>query len=191
MQMKGTTLRKTGLPFALAAALLSAFATPAMAADPVPFVAGPVFTTFGAVAKVDSDMPIPANATFKVVFDVNTAGEPGAVNRTFDSAARFINMHVAAGVPERNIHVVVVVHGTASGDLVQDGVYAAAHQGKPNPNAAAIAALIAHGVDFYLCGQSAARYGIARKDLLPGVKVALSAMTVHALLQQQGYAELP
>lgn len=42
-----------------------------------------------------------------------------------------------------------------------------------------------------LCGQSAAASGIERVDLLPGVEMALSAMTAHALLQQDGYTLNP
>ena len=41
-----------------------------------------------------------------------------------------------------------------------------------------------HHVDIQLCGQSAARYDISASDLLPGVRLALSAMTAYAQLQQ-------
>ena len=33
--------------------------------------------------------------------------------------------------------------------------------------------------------------GVANEDLLPGIEVGLSAMTAHALLQQQGYTVNP
>ena len=42
-----------------------------------------------------------------------------------------------------------------------------------------------------MCGQSAAGQGVKKTDLLPGVELALSAMTAHALLQQQGYTLNP
>ena len=47
------------------------------------------------------------------------------------------------------------------------------------------------GVRFIVCGQSAAGQGVAKSELLPGVEMALSAMTAHALLQQQGYTVNP
>ena len=47
------------------------------------------------------------------------------------------------------------------------------------------------GVYIYVCGQSAAYYDVATEDLLPGVDMALSAMTAHTMLQQQGYAINP
>ena len=60
-----------------------------------------------------------------------------------------------------------------------------------NANVALIMALQKQGVDFYVCGQSAAYYGVKTEDLIPGVKMALSAMTAHALLQQKGYTLNP
>ena len=120
-----------------------------------------------------------------------TAAEPDKINRTIESAARFINMHVAAGVPEKNIHLAIVVHGGAAFDLTSQEFFSAHKDGRTNASAAAIAQLQEHGVDFYLCGQSAAAQGITNADLLPGVKMALSAMTAHAVLQQQGYTINP
>jgi len=155
------------------------------------FKTGPVFEDFGPTAPVQTDEAIPEDAQFRVAFDVATAAEPGKINRTIESAARFINMHVAAGVPEENIHLAIVVHGGASFDLTNQAFFAAHQDGKENASAAAIAQLQEHGVKFYLCGQSAAAHGIDNADLLPGVKMSLSAMTAHALLQQQGYTVNP
>lgn len=47
------------------------------------------------------------------------------------------------------------------------------------------------GVRIIVCGQSAAHYEVATGELLPGVEMALSAMTAHALLQQEGYTLNP
>ena len=106
-----------------------ALAGAAGAQDMSKFTDGPAITGYGKVAKVDYDLPIPKGAVFKVILDVNAAAKPGEANRGFDSAARFINMHVAAGVPERNIKVVVIVHGPASGDLGNAAFYGAHHDG--------------------------------------------------------------
>ena len=155
------------------------------------FKPGPVLADFGATAPVQQSEPVAKDAIFKISFDVSTAAEPDKINRTIESAARFINMQVAAGVPEENIHLAVVVHGGASFDLTSQAFFAAHKDGKENASAAAIAQLQEHGVQFYLCGQSAAAHGITNADLLPGVKMSLSAMTAHALLQQQGYTVNP
>ncbi|MDM8011128.1 MAG: DsrE family protein [Parasphingorhabdus sp.] len=180
-------MRKFGLLLWLP---LIALAQPA-SAQMENFKTGPVFQDFGATAPVQTDVPVAQDAQFNIAFDVATAAEPDKINRTIESAARFINMHVAAGVPEKNIHLAIVVHGAAAFDLTSPEFFAAHKDGRTNASAAAIAQLQEHGVDFYLCGQSAAAQGITNADLLPGVKMALSAMTAHALLQQQGYTISP
>ncbi|MEP2988378.1 MAG: DsrE family protein [Parasphingorhabdus sp.] len=155
------------------------------------FATGPVFENFGPTAKVETNVEIPKDTIFKIAFDIKDKAKPEKLNRSFESVARFINMHVAAGVPIENIKLVVVVHGGAAIDLTRDTVYKAHHEGPSNPSAAAIAKMQDQGVEFHLCGQSAAAYKIKNADLLPGVKMSLSAMTSHALLQQQGYTLNP
>lgn len=172
-------------------AILALLPAVAAAAPRAGFHSGPVFQGFGDVASVESDLPMPPGTTLKVAFNVSDAAKPGEVNRAIDSAARFINMNVEAGVPLENIHIAIVVHGAAADDLLGPAAYAQRKDGKTNATAAEIAALTAHGVDIYLCGQTAAARGIAKTDLLPGVKMALSAMTAFALLQQQGYTVNP
>lgn len=155
------------------------------------FKSGKAIPAFGKIAPIDSDLPIPEGTEFNIVFDVATQATPGKINRTLDSAARFINMHVDAGVPAKNIRLAVVVHGGASADLTRDAFYTTKTDGVKNANADAIATLLEHGTEIYLCGQTAAYYGIGKKDLLPGVSMALSAMTAHALLLQKGYTPNP
>lgn len=155
-------------------------------ADPNDFTPGPVIADYGPVADVPGAPAIAPGTTFKVVFDVSEAAEAGAINRHLESAARFLNMHVRAGVTRENIHLAIVVRGGASHDLTT-----APREGEANANAGLIAALIANGVEIYLCGQSAAHFDIEQEDLLPGVRMALSAMTAHALLQQNGYTLNP
>lgn len=174
------------IPFAV---LLTAL--PAMAGDGPQPKAGPVFSDFGQVFAVDPDVPVAKDATFRIMFDVSEGAKPGAINVKVNSAARFINMQVAAGVPEKNIRIALVVHGGAGADLLTNEAYRARNDDRPNPSAAPISQLLAHGVDIYLCGQTAAARGYAKADLIPGVKIALSAMTISALLQQQGYTLNP
>jgi len=175
----------------LAAAALTLAASPAAAQDFSKFHEGPVFKDFGKIADVDSDMPIPPGTVLKAMFEQGDGAEAGKVNRGFDSIGRYINMNVAAGVPEEYVQVALVVHGKAGFDVMNAEAYAKKYPGKENPNAPIIAALLAHGVKIYICGQSSTALGIAKSDLLPGVKMALSAMTAETLLQQQGYVLIP
>ncbi len=168
--------------FVLASALTL---LPIASAGPEAFSAGPLIEDFGAVADV-ADPRLGPNTQFKVAYDIAKAAEPGTLNRRLETAARFLNMHAAAGVPAENMQLAIVVHGGASKDLTTDAAY-----GGENANADLVAALIAAGVSIDLCGQTAAYYDLDEADLLPGVTVSLSAMTSHALLQQDGYTLNP
>ena len=177
----------------LRAALLTLLliSAPALAQDRSSFVAGPVLPEIGPIAPVESDVPIPKGTKFKIAFDVSAKATPGVLSRQIETAARTLNMHVAAGIPQKNVQIVVIVHGPAGWDLVKSDVYAARNDGKANASADAVQKLIGAGVEFILCGQSAASLGIKKTDLLPGVKMALSAITAHALYQQRGYTLNP
>lgn len=165
--------------------VLAALMLGATSAGAAEFSTGPMIRDYGPVVAV-ADPRVGPHNTFKVAFDVAQAAKPGAVNRSMESAARFLNMHAAAGVPADNLSVALVVHGPAAMDLVNDARY-----GGTNPSAGLISALLAAGVTIELCGQTAAARGIDPADLLPGVRMSLSAMTAHALLQGQGYTLNP
>ena len=153
------------------------------------FSAGPVFQDYGKKVVVEG-VEFNANTQFKVAFDVAKGAEPGNLNRQFDSLARFINMHVASGVEAANIELALVVHGSATLDLLTNPAYQQ-KQGANNANIALLNALMANQVRVIVCGQSAAAHGYANEAFLPGVEVALSAMSAHSLLQQQGYTLNP
>ncbi|MCC2616237.1 DsrE family protein [Aestuariibacter halophilus] len=154
------------------------------------FATGPLLKDFGPHAPVKGAEALPAQAVFKVAFDVAEAAKPGEVNRKFVSLARFLNMHVANGIPAENIHLALVVHGKASQDLLSNAAYRARFDAD-NGNVALLDALAAQGVSIRVCGQSATYYQVDRDNLLPQVTLSLSAMTAHALLQQQGYTLNP
>lgn len=158
------------------------------------FHSGPIIKNFGKIADVNGMEPIPENTSFKISFDLAKQADLGSVNRNLDSAARFINMHVAAGVAVKNIDLAMVIHGSAVRDMTKNNRYHALKSNKTNANnlnLELIDALNKQGVKFYVCGQSAAYYGVKTEDLAPGVTMSLSAMTAHAQLQQQGYSLNP
>lgn len=155
------------------------------------FKTGPLIEDYGPVAIIPGSQPIPDSAKFKISFDVTAEAEPGEVNRHFVTAARFLNMHAAAGVKDENMELAIVLHSKGIRDVTKNSHYGAQHDGTSNGNADLIGTLQAHGVSFYVCGQSAAYYGVKTEDLLPGVTMSLSAMTAHALLQQDGYTLNP
>jgi intracellular sulfur oxidation DsrE/DsrF family protein len=167
--MRALSLLILTLLFGTASADLSAFTT------------GPAIEDFGPVAEVDATLAIPGDAAFRHSFDVAKPAEDGELNRSLVSAARFINMLARAGVDAENVEVALVVHGGAVADV----------SGDDSGSADLVATLIEHGVRIIVCGQSAAYYDVKTEDLLPGVEMAVSAMTTHALLQQEGYTLNP
>ncbi len=154
--------------------------------------AGPVIQSAGAVFPItDPEFTTRTDMTYRVAFEMaEAAPSPDQLNVTLNSVARFLNMHVQAGVPADRIHVAVVVHGPAGWELLDHDPYSARH-GVGNPNASLIEELIGAGVKIVLCGQTAASRGIARDQLLPGVETALSAMTVFLVLQEEGFRVNP
>jgi intracellular sulfur oxidation DsrE/DsrF family protein len=183
--------------FSIAAAGILLFGAVSALAGPDDFVPGSTIPEYGKIAAVKVDQPVQSYSKFKIAFDTAKGAEPGELNRTLTSAARFINMHTAASVKPKNIKLAIVVHGGAVKDVTNDAFYTGGQEGieegEPiaNANAALVKTLQDNGVEIYVCGQSAVYYGVDNEDLLPDVKMALSAMTSHALLQQKGYTLNP
>jgi len=163
----------------------TAGSTPAPAAAPT---VGPIITSGGGVYPVpNADFVIPPDLALRARFDVahSPAGRD-SVNPDLNSAARFLNMHAQAGIPRERVQVAVVVHGAASRDVLSDAAYQKRF-GAPNPNRRLLEELAGAGAQIVLCGQTAAHRGIDRGELAKPVRLALSAMTAHAVLQDQGY----
>ncbi|WP_078083603.1 DsrE family protein [Microbulbifer mangrovi] len=167
--------------------IVSLFSALASAAE---FSKGPVIKNYGGVADVEQSSPLSGKEQFKIAFDVAEQGEKDKANRRFESLARFLNMQARAGVSPKQVELALVVHGKAGFDLLENKVYKEKF-GSDNANAPLLAELHKHGVRVILCGQSAAYHGIDSAQLLPDIEMSLSAMTAHALLQQQGYTLNP
>ena len=173
----------------LSFAALLGLATGAAAQQPTQ--AGPIIHSGGAVFSVTPDFVTPTHQAYKVAFEIAAPAEsPDQLNQTMNTVARFLNMHAQAGVPAGQLSGAIVAHGGASFEVLNDEAYRARH-GVDNPNAELIRELIDAGQPVILCGQSAASRGISKDQLIPGVRVALSAMTAFLVLQEQGYRVNP
>tara|TARA_R100001369_G_scaffold22674_1_gene41283 strand:- start:39973 stop:40473 length:501 start_codon:yes stop_codon:yes gene_type:complete len=152
-------------------------------------VAGNVIKDFGRTYKVeDPDFKTDTTQIFKAVFDIaKTSEDPSKPNPLLETAARFLNMHQMAGVPSKNIIVALVIHGSASQDILNDQVYSERVSVATNPNTLLLTELANHGVEIILCGQTAAHRKITINEAHPNTKIALSAMTALVQLQNQGY----
>ena len=152
-------------------------------------IEGPI-KDFGLTYDIPDAQAISPDTRFKIAFDVAEKAEPGQLNFNINSLARFINMHVKAGVPAENIELALVVHGSASVDMLDSKHYMAQFDAE-NKTQALIEQLLKHQTHVYLCGQSAAYYQVNKNNMIEGVTLALSAMTVHAQLQQAGFTLNP
>lgn len=176
--------------FLIATLLTLSFPALAMS-GPADFSTGPIIDGFGPAATVASAQQLPEDSQFKIAFDTAKGSDGDALNKTLESAARFLNMHGKAGVSVENIDIAVVIHGGAAFDLLSPAAHKARRDGANNPNTALIAALTVNRVRIILCGQTAAYRDISLDELLPNVELSLSAMTAHAQLQSRGYTLNP
>jgi len=150
---------------------------------------GPVFENIGAVYEVpEADYVPDSSKILKPIFDIDAyQNNPADKNFIISSLHRFYNMHVKRGIKESNIHLAFVVHGTSTKDVLNNEAYNKIYA-MDNPNYNLIKTLSEQRVGIYVCGQSALSSGYQKSDLMPEVKMALSAMTVLTTYQMDGYA---
>jgi intracellular sulfur oxidation DsrE/DsrF family protein len=154
---------------------------------------GPVIQSTGMSIKVDDPtFDVSKDFVFKSVFVINAGGGDSVkVNEQLTTVARFYNVHVRHGYPEERVQAAAVVHGNGWPALLTDSAFAARFGGKPNPSRRLVEELLQHKAILVLCGQTAGSRGIRREELLPGVQVAISAMTAMNVLQARGYQYNP
>ena len=145
---------------------------------------------FGYFYSVPEHVQISDSTVFKIAFDVGDGAKKGEQNNSMNSLARFINMHIAHGVKPDNIQLALVVHGSASVDVLANSEYKERFKAD-NKNQSLIKQLLTTNTVVFVCGQSATHYKVAPGQLIEGVQMSLSAMTAHAQLQQQGYTLNP
>lgn len=153
---------------------------------------GPAVEGYGPTYPIDDrDVALEEGVVYRAVFDAASyADDLGALNSRLVSVARFLNMHVRNDTPIENMDLVVVVHGAAVKNILGHAAYRARYD-RDNPNLELVTRLHDAGVRFYVCGQSMAFGGVEKSELTSQAEVALSAMTMLTVLQNDGYALLP
>jgi len=151
-------------------------------------VTGPVIENYGPVFAVPQDsFNLLPDQKYKILMDIGKGpDDPAQLNRSIESAARLLNMHSRNGIKAENLELAIVLHGSGIHAALNNEAYSE-HFLVQNANTKLISALKQAGVHIYVCGQSAAYNGYSTEQLLPGVDMAVSAMTVHVRLQQDGY----
>ena len=108
------------------------------------------------------------------------------INGGLGEVGRKVNLHVAAGVPKKNIDLVIVVHAGALFAFLTNEKYKRKY-GIDNPNIAFIKQLQDFGAKIIVCGQAMTFLRLEMEDLVPGIKQALSAQTVLSTYELKGY----
>ena len=149
---------------------------------------GPIFEDFGQVYKVENpDLLLDKNKTYEVIFDIYTDGENiEAINPSINTVARYINMHAQYGVKLEDMKIVLVLHGKATKNVLNDASFMKKYK-TANPNLKLIAALKKVGVKTYVCGQSLTYHGFNKNDLSTNAEMSLSALTALVYYQTNGY----
>ncbi len=150
---------------------------------------GPIIKDFGKVWEVnDPDFKLEKNGELKVVFDIMYSPDSHKeLNRTIETAARFLNMHAQNGMASDQLKVALVVHHSASKDIMSNVAYRQLY-GVDNPNFELIKSLLEADTQIIFCGQSSKSRKIPKDDLIENVQLALSAMTALIQLQNAGYS---
>lgn len=191
-----TRLYRFARSMAMLGSLSACWAVPAFAQAPVipgQQSSGPVIQSTGMSIKVDNPtFEVPKGHVFKALFVIDAGGGDSVkVNEQLTVVARFYNLHVRHGFVEDHVKAAAVVHGSGFPALLTDAAFAARFGGKPNPSRRLVEELLQHGAQLVLCGQTAGARNIRRDELLPGVQVAISAMTAFNVLQSQGFVYNP
>lgn len=141
-----------------------------------PYIKGSVLS--GVLPVSNPDFQVDKQKTYKLLFDFAygnaTMYSQGQVNPALEEIIRILNLHSAAGVPDKNLKPVIVLHGPAVSTFFTDAYYQEKFS-KPNPNIPLIQALQAKGVELIVCGQSLQLRDLDRRMLLPGIKLAYSS----------------
>ncbi len=109
------------------------------------------------------------------------------INHGITEICRIINLHVASGIPVKNIMPVIVVHGPALFSLYNNDNYKKKYK-IDNPNISVINELIAKtGAKVIACGQAMAFLDVKPEDMIPEVKISITALTVLSNYGLKGY----
>jgi len=135
-----------------------------------------------------TEVPDP-NMQYKLLYEMSEENPDSALNETDYSLveiARLINLHVASGIPLKNLSIIVVAHGPVLHSISTDQAYQKKFK-MNNPNLKLIKDLEKAGVRFIACGQAMSFLNVKEEDLLPGIKISLTAQTALSGYQLKGY----
>lgn len=120
------------------------------------------------------------------VIPIKDSAAAKEISEGLAEVGRIINLHIASGIPKNKLDVVVVVHGPALYALHTNEVYKK-KWGIDNPNIVLINELMKNGVKFIACGQAMNFFDVKQEEMVPNIKISLTAQTVLSNYQLKGY----
>ena len=124
---------------------------------------------------------------YRVAFEISQPlNAPERPHMRLEAAARFMNMHAHAGIPQEDLQVKLVLHGGGTRAAMTNEAYQERYE-MDNPSLPLLEALSDAGVEIFLCEQSRVLSGLDANEVSAPVKSALSAMTAVVTLQADGY----
>jgi intracellular sulfur oxidation DsrE/DsrF family protein len=157
------------------------------AVEQFPYIKG---SKWSGIIPVDGVTEIPdPNHDYKLLFEVfmnNPDSMSKEINQSPDEVTRILNLHFASGIPAKIIIPVIVVHGPALNAINNNENYQKKYK-TDNPNLKLIDDLENAGTKFIACGQAMAFFDVKKEELLPEIKISLTAQTVLSNYQSKGY----
>jgi intracellular sulfur oxidation DsrE/DsrF family protein len=148
----------------------------------------PQIKGFGSAVELPAAEERP-RAGGKVYFDTTAAAPAGKPNRGLESAARLVNLYALEGMEGGRPQIAVILHFNATAAALSDSAHERSGGGS-NPNRELVEQLVANGVEVWVCGQSVVRSGHALADVLPGIRIAHSAMIFNINRPADGWTTI-
>jgi intracellular sulfur oxidation DsrE/DsrF family protein len=147
-------------------------------------------SSFATEKSTDSVITIEKRQNIRVVYDVKDDIWDAGIGKALYYVRGLIESYKAMGVPEKQLHISIVLHGPTVYWLLNEETYQI-YKNDPfdyNPNEKVVQELLEHGVSVEVCNSTLKGKGWKRENLLPGVTIVRDAYTRLIDLQNRNYA---
>lgn len=150
----------------------------------------PKIAGYGKVVRMPEASEQPRDGS-RICVDITAGGEPDQLFPSVAKVARFVNLYAGGGNEPAGVDITIVLHGDATLAVLNGDEYSRRFKTRDNPNFDCLHKLHEAGVEIVVCGQSLAKHGAGKKDVLVFADVAVSALTALVNRQSDGYAYVP
>ena len=150
----------------------------------------PRINDHGKIVRLPNAVDQPRDGA-KICVDITASGPAEKVNPAIEKVARFVNIYAGAGSKPAEVRITVILHGDATLTALSTGAYAKKFQLDGNPNLLLFRKLKEAGVEILVCGQAISHKSVSPSEIAKEVDIAVSALTVNANRQMDGYAYVP